>query len=583
MANLKDLIVNGAARIIGKTYSSEFVGNVTGDVTGNAKTATTADKTAYGISVKDAASNLAVNGWNGSAAGNLTIAGTSPVTTTATDGVITIAHSTSGVAAGTYRSLTVDAKGHVTDGTNPNTLDDYGITDAKIADGTITLGLNAITPLTAESALAASKVSGTLSADNIPNLDAAKITTGTISIERLPATALERCVVVANDAARFALTTSSVQVGDTVKVTDTKKMYMVIDSSKLSTEAGYEEYFTSTDWSTITNKPNAATQSASGFMSAADKTKLDGIAAGANNYTHPAYTAQSSGLYKITVDGTGHVSATTAVTKDDITGLGIPGSDTNTHYTAVPVLGASSDVSNATSETPDPYLNIIENNAKSGGIQIKGDGATSIKAINGVVTISSTDNDTTYESKTAVKGGAEVSLVTTGEKYAWNNKANAFTVSSDNSTAAWSSSVVVGTVAGTELKFSMPANPAADIDKYLPLSGGTCTGDIYAPGFYVSSSRKVKENINPTKVSGEDMINSVSVVDFNYIDDESKSPKVGFIAEDTDPLFSTRERKVMDSANCIGILMKAVQELSTKVKNLTSELETLTSKVEGGK
>ena len=35
MADLKDLIVNGAARIIGKTYSSEFVGNVTGDVTGN--------------------------------------------------------------------------------------------------------------------------------------------------------------------------------------------------------------------------------------------------------------------------------------------------------------------------------------------------------------------------------------------------------------------------------------------------------------------------------------------------------------------------------------------------------------------
>lgn len=35
MANLKDLIVNGTARIIGKTYSSEFVGNLTGNVTGN--------------------------------------------------------------------------------------------------------------------------------------------------------------------------------------------------------------------------------------------------------------------------------------------------------------------------------------------------------------------------------------------------------------------------------------------------------------------------------------------------------------------------------------------------------------------
>lgn len=45
-------------------------------------------------------------------------------------------------------------------------------------------------------------------------------------------------------------------------------------------------------------------------------------------YTHPNYTAKSSGLYKITVDGTGHVSATTAIAKSDITALGIPAQDT---------------------------------------------------------------------------------------------------------------------------------------------------------------------------------------------------------------------------------------------------------------
>lgn len=45
-------------------------------------------------------------------------------------------------------------------------------------------------------------------------------------------------------------------------------------------------------------------------------------------YTHPSYTSKSSGLYKITVDGTGHVSGTTAVVKSDITGLGIPAQDT---------------------------------------------------------------------------------------------------------------------------------------------------------------------------------------------------------------------------------------------------------------
>lgn len=68
-----------------------------------------------------------------------------------------------------------------------------------------------------------------------------------------------------------------------------------------------------------------ATSSVDGKMSASDKTKLDGIATGANKYTHPSYTARSSGLYKITVDATGHVSGVTEVTKTDITALGIPG------------------------------------------------------------------------------------------------------------------------------------------------------------------------------------------------------------------------------------------------------------------
>ena len=81
--------------------------------------------------------------------------------------------------------------------------------------------------------------------------------------------------------------------------------------------------------SAIEAKPSdVATQSTNGLMSAADKTKLDGIAENANNYTHPGYTAQAGGLYKVTVDSTGHVSAAAAVDKSDITALGIPESDT---------------------------------------------------------------------------------------------------------------------------------------------------------------------------------------------------------------------------------------------------------------
>lgn len=71
----------------------------------------------------------------------------------------------------------------------------------------------------------------------------------------------------------------------------------------------------------------------------AEKTKLAGISEGANKteastngkikidgtdttvYTHPTYTSKTSGLYKITVDSTGHVSAATTVTKTDIPAL----------------------------------------------------------------------------------------------------------------------------------------------------------------------------------------------------------------------------------------------------------------------
>lgn len=80
---------------------------------------------------------------------------------------------------------------------------------------------------------------------------------------------------------------------------------------------------------------------------------------GNSAYTHAVTnkgSAFASGLYKITTNSEGHVTAATAVAKSDITALGIP------------------------------------------------------------------STNTTYESKVAASGGTDVSLVTTGEKYTWNNK-----------------------------------------------------------------------------------------------------------------------------------------------------------------
>ena len=54
-----------------------------------------------------------------------------------------------------------------------------------------------------------------------------------------------------------------------------------------------------------------------------------------NNYVHPAGSAPSkaSGFYKFSTDSTSHIASVTAVTKADITALGIPAQNTNTTYT----------------------------------------------------------------------------------------------------------------------------------------------------------------------------------------------------------------------------------------------------------
>ena len=55
------------------------------------------------------------------------------------------------------------------------------------------------------------------------------------------------------------------------------------------------------------------------------------VTSAANHYGYASGSGKASGLYKVATDDAGHVTETTAVDKADITALGIPGSDTNTH------------------------------------------------------------------------------------------------------------------------------------------------------------------------------------------------------------------------------------------------------------
>lgn len=57
--------------------------------------------------------------------------------------------------------------------------------------------------------------------------------------------------------------------------------------------------------------------------------------------------------------------------------------------------------------------------------------------------------------------------------------------------------------------------------------------------------------------------------------DEEKDYRVGFIADDTNPIVSGKNQDIMDLQNCIGVLIKAVQELSQKCDLLENKIKEL--------
>lgn len=197
----------------------------------------------------------------------------------------------------------------------------------------------------------------------LANFDASKIASGTISIDRLPKAALERLIVVTDDAARFALTTATAQSGDTVKVTSTGKMYLIKDESKLSSEDGYEPYTasqaSSVPWSGVTGKPSTfapPTSSATvlggikvGYTTSGKNYKVQLDSSGNayvnvpwtdNNTTYSQATSDNLGLVKIGYSANGK-NYPVALDGNGKMYVNVPWTDTNTTYTNMGAASAS--------------------------------------------------------------------------------------------------------------------------------------------------------------------------------------------------------------------------------------------------
>ena len=201
-----------------------------------------------------------------------------------------------------------------------------------------------------------------------------------------------------------------------------------------------------TDFASADHGHTAATQSDAGFMSSADKTKLDGIAASANNYSLPAGSSSTRGGFKIGYAENGK-NYPVEVSSEKMF-VNVPWTDTNTTYTVgdggltqknfTTTLKTKLDGIEAGADVTDT-TNVVAALTAGSNIQIAANG-----------TISATDTNTTYS---VGDGGLTQKNFTTTLK----TKLDGIAASANNyvhPTSAGNKHIPSGGAAGQFLKYS---------------------------------------------------------------------------------------------------------------------------------
>ena len=287
---------------------------------------------------------------------------------------------------------------------------------------------------------------------------------------------------------------------------------------------------------------NVATSSTNGLMSSGDKSKLDGIAAGANNYSLPTATGSVLGGVK-TGSNITNSSGTISLTKANVVaalGYTPPTADSNTTYTfANGTNGFTVTPSGGSAQTVTVTPSIANNVTGSGtsGYIAKFSGANTVT--NGPALGSSTTtflrNDGTWASVTVTKlsspDGSKVLEVT---------------------------------------------NNGTTLSGYLTVPDRVNSVN----GFFQTSDKRLKENIVDLE-SSLDKINKIPTVNFNYISDEDKRAQIGTIADEVEEVFPELVSKGSDGYKTVDyskfsiIALSAIKELSKKVDELSKKVNGL--------
>lgn len=271
-----------------------------------------------------------------------------------------------------------------------------------------------------------------------------------------------------------------------------------------------------------------------------------------NNYSHPAGSgaSKSTGLYKFSTDSTSHISGVTAVTKSDITALGIPSSDTNTTYsfssgnggfTVTPSGGSSQTISigkPSTAGTADKVANTL--------------------------------TFTGYQSK-SYNGYAAVSVAIPSKVSDLTNDSGYITSYTDTKNTAGS------TNSSSKLYLIGATSQASSPVTYSNSGVYTQSGAVYASaGFYDTSDMRVKDNIESIDVSKADKIR---LVEFDRTDREHHG--YGVIAQELETVYPSMvntDENGFKTVNYSEIYAVKIKYLEDKIAALEAVVDKLISK-----
>jgi len=204
----------------------------------------------------------------------------------------------------------------------------------------------------------------------------------------------------------------------------------------------------------------------------------------------------------------------------------------------------------------------------------------------------------------------------------WRDDADSHcTVTNNNATLAWDTSVTIANVGGTDINVKLPANPDTDTNttytldegdsqgqiKLTPSAGNAMTitaknlgtsgtptfSSVTASNFYANSDRRLKKDIRPYSADYSSIIDSIPVYLFSYLSDKEGKTVIGTVAQELRDILPEELREAFISGEetentylsiseqkLIYLLIGAFKEEKAKREALEAEVADLKAKVD---